>query len=258
MQKHISVLGFYVRSSIYKVLLILLLMAVAEVGVFLSVFHGELTNYYELLEQVAQGNATAAYLARPEKLFDNRLIIIIFECVSIAVSIVLVLPGCEFKAKTTYTIKRLQVSERACFFWQVLCSAMMYLLVYAVQLAVIVGLSQYYVNHVPEELVGNQSIFLMFYRSEFLHSLLPLADVQIWIRNLLFLLGFSFAVAGYSYQQRRKKHPMALYWMITGLAFFFRQEIAGFSNVMFLSLASLIVITKQLFSVLVEEEEVSA
>ena len=46
--------------------------------------------------------------------------------------------------------------------------------------------------------------------------------------------------------------------MITGLAFFFRQEIAGFSNVMFLSLASLIVITKQLFSVLVEEEEVSA
>ena len=258
MQKHISVFGFYVRSSIYKVLLILLLMAVAEAGVFLSVFHGELANYYELLEQVAQGNAAAAYLARPENLFDNRLFIIILELANIAVSVMLVLPGCEFKAKTTYTIKRLQVSERAWFFWQVLCSMMTYLLVYAVQLAVIVGLSQYYVNHVPKELIGNQSIFLMFYRSEFLHSLLPLADTQIWIRNLLLLLGFSFAVAGYSYQQRRKKHPMALYWMITGSTFFFRQEIAGISNVIFLSLVSLIVITKLLFNVLAVEEEVSA
>ena len=258
MQKHISVFGFYIRSSIYKVLLILLLMAVAEVGVFLSVFHGELTNYYELLEQVAQGNATAAYLARPEKLFDNRFIGMIIGFAKLAVSIVLVLPGCEFKAKTTYTIKRLQVSERACFFWQVLCSMMMYLLVYAVQLAVIIGLSKYYVDHVPEELVGNQSIFLMFYRSEFLHSLLPLADIRIWVRNILLLLGFSFAVAGYSYHQRRKKHPMALYWMVTCSTFFFRQEIAGFSNAMLLSLVSLIVITKLLFNVLAVEEEVSA
>ena len=98
----------------------------------------------------------------------------------------------------------------------------------------------------------------MFYRSELLHSLLPLSDIQIWIRNILLLLGFSFAVAGYSYQQRRKKHPMALYWMITSATFFFRQEIAGFSNVMLLSLVSLMVITKLLFTVLQEEEEVPA
>lgn len=258
MQKHISVFGFYIRSSIYRVLLILLLMVLAVTGVFLFEFQGEMARYYELLEQVALGNAEAAYLARPEKLFDNRLILVLFELANIAVTIMLVLPGCEFKAKTTYTIKRLQVSERAWFFWQVLCSAMTYLLVYAAQLAVIIGLSQYYVNHVPAELVGNQSIFLMFYRSELLHSLLPLSDIQIWIRNILLLLGFSFAVAGYSYQQRRKKHPMALYWMITSATFFFRQEIAGFSNVMLLSLVSLMVITKLLFTVLQEEEEVPA
>ena len=258
MQKHISVFGFYIRSSIYRVLLILLLMVLAVTGVFLFEFHEEMARYYELLEQVALGNAEAAYLARPEKLFDTRLILVLFELANIAVTIMLVLPGCEFKSKTTYTIKRLQVGERAWFFWQVLCSVMTYLLVYAAQLAVIIGLSQYYVNHVPAELVGNQSIFLMFYRSELLHSLLPLSDIQIWIRNILLLLGFSFAVAGYSYQQRRKKHPMALYWMITSATFFFRQEIAGFSNVMLLSLVSLMVITKLLFTVLQEEEEVPA
>ena len=258
MQKHISVFGFYIRSSIYRVLLILLLMVLAVTGVFLFEFQGEMARYYELLEQVALGNAEAAYLARPEKLFDNRLILVLFELANIAVTIMLVLPGCEFKSKTTYTIKRLQVGERAWFFWQVLCSVMTYLLVYAAQLAVIIGLSQYYVNHVPAELVGNQSIFLMFYRSELLHSLLPLSDIQIWIRDILLLLGFSFAVAGYSYQQRRKKHPMALYWMITSATFFFRQEIAGFSNVMLLSLVSLMVITKLLFTVLQEEEEVPA
>ncbi len=258
MQKHISVLGFYIRSSIYRVLLILLLMVLAVTGVFLFEFQGEMARYYELLEQVALGNAEAAYLARPEKLFDNRLILVLFELANIAVTIMLVLPGCEFKSKTTYTLSRLQVSERECFFWQVLCSAMTYILVYTAQLAVIIGLSQYYVNHVPAELVGNQSIFLMFYRSELLHSLLPLSDIQIWIRNILLLFGFSFAVAGYSYQQRRKKHPMALYWMITSATFFFCQEIAGFSNVMLLSLVSLMVITKLLFTVLQEEEEVPA
>ncbi len=254
MKKHISVFGFYARSSIYKVLLVLLLMVLAEAGVFLLKFRVELGNYYELLEQVAQGNAEVAYLARPEKLLDNSFISSIFAVAVIAVSIVLCHPGCEFGAKTSYTIRRLQVSERACFFWQMLCSLMQYLLVYAVQLAVVFGLSQYYIHHVPGELVGNQSVFLMFYRSEFLHSLLPLADIRIWIRNIFLLLGFSFAVAGFSYQQRRKKKPMALYLMLVCSWFFFSQEIAGFSNVMFLSLTSLMVVTKLLFAVLPEEE----
>ncbi len=256
MKKHISVFGFYTRSSIYKVLLILLLMVLAETGVFLLKFRGELANYYELLEQVAQGNADVAYFVRPETLLEKCFIPLFFAAAVIGESVILCLPGCEFGTKTSYTIKRLQVSERACFFWQALCSLLLYLLVYAVQLAVIFGLSQYYINHVPEGVVGNQSVFLMFYRSEFLHSLLPLADIRIWIRNGFLLLAFAFAAAGFSYQQRRKKKPMALYLLLVCSWFFFSQEIAGFSNFMFLSLTSLMVITKLLFTVLPEEEQI--
>ena len=254
MKKQVSVFGFYIRSSIYKVLLVVLLMVLAETGVFLLELRGELANYYELSETFAQDNAGVAYLARPEKVLDNSFTSLLFAVAIIIVSIILCLPGCEFGAKTSYTIKRLQVSERACFFWQMLCSLMLYLLVCAVQLAVVFGLSQYYINYVPKELVGNQSVFLMFYRSEFLHSLLPLADIRIWIRNIFLLLGFSFAVAGFSYQQRRKKKAMALYLMLVCSWFFFSQEIAGLSNVMFLSLTSLMVIAKLLFTVLPEEE----
>lgn len=254
MKKHISVFGFYARSSIYKVLLVLLLMILAETGAFLFQFRGELANYYNLLEQVTQGNAEVAYLARPEELLGNGYISVIFAAAVTAVSVILCFPGCEFGAKTSYTIKRLQVNERACFFWQMLCSLMLYLLVYAVQIAVVFGLSQYYIRYAPEELVGNQSVFLMFYRSEFLHSLLPLADIRIWVRNLFLLFGLAFGAAGFSYQQRRKKKPMALYLMLVCAWFFFSQEIAGFSNVMFLSLTSLMVIAKLLFNVLPEEE----
>ena len=254
MKKHISVFGFYARSSIYKVLLVLLLMALAETTAFLFQFQGELENYYALLEQVTHGNAEVAYLARPEQLLGNGYVSAVFAVAVMAVSVTLCLPGCEFGAKTSYTLKRLQVSERACFFWQVLCSLMLYLLVYAVQIAVIFGLAKYYINHVPANLVGNQSVFLMFYRSEFLHSLLPLADIRIWVRNLFLLFGLAFAAAGFSYQQRRKKKPMALWLMLVCSWFFFSQEIAGFSNVMFLSLTSLMVITKLLFNVLPEEE----
>ena len=254
MKKHISVFGFYARSSTYKVLLVLLLMALAETAVFLFQFWGELANYYNLLEQVTQGNAEVAYLARPEQLLGNGYISVVFAVAVMAVSVILCLPGCEFGAKTSYTIKRLLVSERACFFWQMLCSLMLYFLVYVVQISLVFGLSQYYICHVPEELVGNQSIFLMFYRSEFLHSLLPLADIRIWVRNIFLLFGLAFAAAGFSYQQRRKKKPMALWLMLVCSWFFFSQEIAGFSNVMFLSLTSLMVITKLLFNVLPEEE----
>ena len=142
MKKHVSVFGFYIRSSIYKVLLAVLLMVLAETGVFLLKFRGELANYYELSEVFVQENAGVAYLARPEKVLDNSFTSLLFAVAIIIVSVILCLPGCEFGAKTSYIIKRLQVSERACFFWQMLCSLMLYLLVYAVQLATVFGLSQ--------------------------------------------------------------------------------------------------------------------
>lgn len=255
MKKQISVLGFYVRSSIYKVLLVLFVMALAELVVFVIGLNGALTEYYELSELYTGENSAVAQLARPEILFGRQRLSWIFTAAVVAVSMILCIPGCEFGTKAGYTIKRLQVSERACFFWHVFCSLMLFLLVYAVQLGVAWGLGLYYVEQVPKELVGNQSIFLMFYRSEFLHSLLPLADIRIWIRNLLLLFGFSFAAAGFSYQQRRKKKPMMIFLMLVFSVFFFSQETAGFANAFALGLMSMCVVAKMLFTVLSDDEE---
>lgn len=254
MKKHGSVLGFYARSSVYKVLLVLLIMALTELGVFLVVFQGELANYHEIRQFVNEEGVQTANLIRPENLMERSNISWFFAVAGIMVSVILSLPGCEFGSKAGYTIKRLQISERACFFWQVFCNLTLYFLVYVVQIALAFGFGQYYIRQAPSELVGNQSVFLMFYRSEFLHALLPLADIRIWIRNLFLLVGLSFASASFSYQQRRKKRPMALYLMLVCTLFFFSQPIGDFSNYIFLVLVSLSVITKQLFTVLQEEE----
>lgn len=254
MKKHSSVFGFYARSSVYKVLLVLLVMVLAEGIIFRSGLQETLREYDEAAELFASEGSTIAQLARPEILFGRQRLSWIFTAAVAAVSMILCLPGCEFGTKTGYTIKRLQVSERECFFWHVLCNLMVFLVVYGVQIGVVWGLGLYYVEQVPKELVGNQSIFLMFYRSEFLHSLLPLADTRIWIRNLLLLFGFSFAAAGFSYQQRRKKKPMMIFLLMVLSVFFFSQEMAGFSNAFALGLTAMCVVAKMLFTVLADEE----
>lgn len=255
MKKHSSVFGLYARSSVYKVLLVLLVMVLAEGMIFRSGLQEALREYDEAAELFASEGLGVTYLVRPEVLFGRQRLAWVFAAAVTAISVILCVPGCEFGTKTGYTIKRLQVSERACFFWHTLCNLMLFLLVYAVQIAVAWGLGLYYVKQAPPDLISDQSIFLMFYRSEFLHSLLPLADIRIWIRNLFLLLGFSFAAAGFSYQQRRKKKPMAMFLMLVCSVFFFSQEIAGFSNFMFLGLTSMCVVAKMLFMVLAEDEE---
>ena len=47
----------------------------------------------------------------------------------------------------------------------------------------------------PRESLSPQLVFLAFYRCEFLHCLLPMAEVLKWIRNILLILTLSMTAA---------------------------------------------------------------
>ena len=54
---------------------------------------------------------------------------------------------------------------------------------------------------------GSQTIFLAFYRSELLHSLIPLEEISRWVRNGVMALGLGACAALEPFLQRRKELP---------------------------------------------------
>ena len=65
---------------------------------------------------------------------------------------------------------------------------------------------------------GAQGIFVDFYRSEFLHGLLPLADGYLWVRNVVFVLALGVLTAYMQLGLRRKNGGRRLALVVlTGL-----------------------------------------
>ena len=101
--------------------------------------------------------------------------------------------------------------------------------------------------------MGSQTIFLAFYRSELLHSLIPLEEVSRWIRNGVMALGLGACAALVPFFQRRK----VLAWEILAMAaltmIFFSGELGSLSTDMVLVLISLGGVSRAVFRIVSEE-----
>lgn len=246
MKKHLSVFGFFARSSFYKVILILLAMCAVEI----AFFHFGLQDALEVYEAIDTG------IPSLERRFMSAATNVYFRVALVLISIVICLPGCEFKSNTSYTLRRLSISERATFFHQAAYNALVYLILIAVQLVVVFGLSQYYLSAVPEECISNQTLFLAFYRNEFLHSLLPLEDVGLWIRNGLLVISLALAAAEYSYRQRRHKFSSTALALGIYIIVYFDQSIGQLGHVITTGVIALIIIGEVIYNLTKKDEEV--
>ena len=119
----------------------------------------------------------------------------------------------------------MQVSR---FVWAT-CVLLILILFVSVQIIVAYGLCNYYVSIVPEG-VTNQSIFLAFYRSVFLHSILPLEASLKWLANILVMLALGFATAMFPYKQRRRKMSVHMILMLGVTLMFFPSELGEFET----------------------------
>jgi len=246
MKKHLSVFGFFARSSFFKVLLILLAMCAVEA----AFFHFELQDALEAYEVVGSGMASL------ERMFMSAATNVYFRIALALITLVVCLPGCEFKSKTSYTLRRLSISERAAFFHQAAYNTLVYLMLFGVQLALVFGLSQYYLSVVPEECFSNQTIFLAFYRNDFLHSLLPLEDIGLWIRNGLLVITFGLATAEYPYRQRRHKFSSTALALVVYTIVWFDQSIGQLGHVITTGIIALMLIGTTIYTLAKKDEEV--
>ena len=239
MKKYLSVFGLFAQSSIYKILGIILLMILAETGLFA---------YAYIPAMSSEG------IGRFEHYIDRSHIELCLAAAFIVITIVLCLQGTEFSSKVGYTLRRLSVSEKAVFFCQAIFNTISYLILWAVQVGILYAFSLWYTTKTPTEFVNNQSIFLSSYRSEFFHTILPLSEVMLWIRNILLFISVGFASAEFPYIQRRRKHSLFIVPLSIFMLLFFITGIGAVENIMASIFIFVIVVCKSLYDIYHKEE----
>lgn len=217
MKKHLSVLMLMARSTINKLLGLLALMAAVEGALF----------WLTLRRSCADGSFSLKLV------IGDSHISWAFGAAFLLMTLLLSLTGCEGKSRCGYTLRRLSVSERWVFVWQSVYNVLCYLLLWAVQILTVIALCRLYEVKAAPEYVSGQTVFLAFYRSGFLHALLPFEETVFWVRNAVFAVTLGICAARFPMAQRRGKRFTELIVLACGVLGLFSWEIGAFGNCFF-------------------------
>ena len=205
MKKHSSVFMLMARSTIYRVLGLLILMAVAEAGLF----------WLRLQQGAIDGNFSLEAI-----ISESRLS---WACAAFFLFVNVILSWGSYTISDTYTAARLSVSGKAVYLWQCIYNTLCYLLFWMVQILIGIGLCRVYEAMAPAEFVSNQTVFLAFYRSNFLHSFLPFEDTWVWIRNILLVV--ALGICSSRIPGKNRKIGIGSCFLIAATGVFFVQGI---------------------------------
>lgn len=169
-------------SSVYKVLGTAAAMAAAEALLFAGyrkTWSAGYGRYDTLTDAVESGRISLVFLA--------ALGLTLF---------ILARTEKRMESKSSGTMLRLRLSRSRIFAVKTAYNVFCLALLFAVQIWFCIWLAEAYGRETPEIYASPQRLFLAFYRIDFLHCLLPLADVRKWVRNGLLLLAFGTETAG--------------------------------------------------------------
>lgn len=217
MKKHLSVFMLMARSSIYKIFGLFALTAAVEGVLF----------WLTLRRDFAYGSFGL------ELVVEDSHISWVFGAGFLLMTLLLSLTGCEGKSRCGYTLRRLSVSERWVFVWQCVYNVLCYLLLWAVQILTAIALCRLYEAKAAPEYVSGQTVFLAFYRSDFLHSLLPFEETVFWVRNAVFAVTLGICAARFPMAQRKGKRFTELIVLACGVLGLFSREIGAFGSCSF-------------------------
>ena len=82
-----------------------------------------------------------------------------------------------------------------------------------------------HINTLGAEMTSIQSIFLAYYRNDFLHCILPLDEISGWIRNILMVLCLGYASADFPYRRRYGRLGMNIVFLSVMTLMFFISEV---------------------------------
>lgn len=141
-------------------------------------------------------------------------------------------------SKLDYTIRRLRIGSRSLCLCQSVFNIACLLMFWAVEILVALLLCRLWVSSMEVE--SHQTVYLAFYRSELLHSLLPLDDVSRWVRNFVVFICLGICSACAPGIQRRGGQHWGVLALPVVLAFAFPSGIAVVSYDVLLALGGVV------------------
>ena len=157
-------------------------------------------------------------IGRIDLIVEESKISLVFSVLLLATVVVLSRLGRDKSGQVGYTLSRLSVSQRKIHCIWAGCYALCFFLLWAMELVLMVGLSQWFVMQNDSD---SQAIFLSFYTNDFLHALLPLDEWSIWMRNIMMMccLGASASYLSYSSRHGGRGAGTVMILYIIGLNF---------------------------------------
>ncbi len=105
----------------------------------------------------------------------------------------LALVGCHGKSNPGYTLRRLGLpSSHMGLAWSVNV-ALCFVIVWGVEIVILLGCKALFQAQTNPAFWSQQSFFIDCYRSGFLHAVLPMGDVAVWVRNVFSVVAMSLA-----------------------------------------------------------------
>ena len=232
MRRNLMMLSVAVRSSLYKIIIILGIMAALQMGCFYHTYEKYAyppEGSWEA-QQIQTENITLGQIYGVtwtlESLIEKSKLELVFLGAFVLICLVLAWSQGERKqVKTYYFYERLpQSHEKRFAVWTIYNVCCMIILVF-VQVLTVLGMGWMFKSLVPSEYESVQMFFMSFYKSEFLHCIMPLGDVIKVVRNIMMYLACSMEIAGYACMKRK---PWTLFLLVALMVFGFSQEIGVF------------------------------
>lgn len=223
MKKYMSIMMLAARGSLYKALGAMILMGLAQVGVYYAALRSALADREaELQEQLLHPEYGTWDIPYPtlETILEEGLlsgwitIATIWIVGFVLVAYLLATAGNPLKggnSSTRLTIQRMPMRE-----WKIsLCYAVynfaVMIIFWAFSILVALLICKLYYDQADPNSYGSQSVFLMFYRNDLMHGLLPLAETLKYIRNIVLFAATGVMASSFDFWNRRGKRN---FWTI--------------------------------------------
>lgn len=166
-----------------------------------SVFYKLLAVFFE----TAALHTAVYFLLRDQRnieaIYEHWSMQVVFGAGLILTAVLLISTLSQSASKLDYTIRRLRVGRKELCLCQAGFNAACFLMFWAAEIFVALLLCRLWVS--GQDGLSHQTVYLAFYRSELLHSLLPLDDVSRWVRNFVVFIGLGICSACATVIQRR-------------------------------------------------------
>ncbi|MEG2000242.1 MAG: hypothetical protein RR053_02445 [Evtepia sp.] len=204
MKRYLSVVMIVARTTIYPMIGLLLLMSMVDVAVF----------QWMLQRMVAGGGICSL-----EVLIQQSKIEWIWAATFVILCAFLEAAETEGQdSKSRYTMRRLSVDEKVISLLWCGYNVICFVICFALQIVTVLLLCDMYASTVDPVFWNEQTTFLAFYRDQFLHSLLPLDEISLWIRNiaLMWMAGACIANISSDRPMRSVAYHAGIYLIVIG------------------------------------------